>query len=463
VTTAGPYPTLANNSLPPVVLWTRGNPDTLDGTTGGTPVRSSTERDHFKKMGQTWSVPTISFVERTGNATSAKSAGVDFVAYMGSGYGDTSGCPGDPCEGQAIFTLDALTGDIVNPADGPAFVGQRSPLPKGGHTEPESAFANAIVANVTAYNPKEFDAGTSPHPAAAKTTRVYVGDVHGRLWKMITTAPGTAILVSDFGENQPIAAPVSLLGLPNTDGSGTVQPYVYVVTGHDRRVDPTLTDESFVAAGIQDIQADGDPAPPAAVCLPTVSAPCLWVQELKQEFEGATQFFRGSVQPATLIAETDDAPPLNLGRVFVAGTTFNPPASRFAPPGCPGDPRCSAGQVTPCRSSFDSIVGGFGAKTGAAAFDLNDTSVASDNFAIFDNSKIAGIGIVAVATEGGGDQRLIVDEGLNRPTSAGPGTGGMPTADQLPPGGKAPTGTTGTSTTPSISTQAIRSSSTVCQ
>jgi hypothetical protein len=118
--------------------------------------------------------------------------------------------------------------------------------------------------------------------------------------------------------------------------------------------------------------------------------------------------------------------------------------------------------VTPCRSSFDSIIGAFGAKTGSAAFDLND-SAGSDDFAIFDNSKIAGIGVVAVATGGGSDMRVVVDEGLNRPTAGGPGTGGMPSADQLPEGGEAPTATTTTSTSPSISARATRASSTVCQ
>jgi hypothetical protein len=463
VTTAGPYPTLAKNSLPPVVLWSRGNPDTLDGQVGGTPNHTIADRDLYKRMGQTWSVPTISFVSRTGNTTSRKGAGVDFVAYMGSGYGDTSGCPGDPCEGQAIFTLDALTGDVIAAPT----VGQRSPLPKGGHSEPEAAFANSIVANVTAYNPNEFVSGTSPHPAASKTTRVYVGDTHGRLWKVLSSQPTTAILFADFGPNQPIAAPVSMLGLPpNADGTGAIEPYVYVVTGHDRRVDPTLTGESFVAAGLVDKQTDTDATSPATTtsCLPTVTAPCLWVQELKQEKDGIIQYFRGSVQPATLISQTEDDPPLLRGRVFVAATVFNPPATRFAPPGCPSDPwgRCTGSQVSPCRSSFDSIAGGLGAKTGLAAFDLNDARP-SDTFAFFDNSKIVGIAVVAAATEGGGEQKLVIDEGLNRPSGGAAGTDGMPSADQLPEGGKAPTGTTSTTVSPSISTQAVRASTTVCQ
>ena len=70
------------------------------------------------------------------NTTSRNGSGVDFVGYMGSGYGDNDN------EGKTIFTFDVLTGDMV-----------ASPtVPEGDQTYVPQ---NALVANMVAYNPQQ--------------------------------------------------------------------------------------------------------------------------------------------------------------------------------------------------------------------------------------------------------------------------------------------------------------------
>jgi hypothetical protein len=435
VTTAGDYKTVSSNSIPPVVLWNRGNPDT-----------DPDDDDFYAKMGQTWSVPAISLADRAATGTARKPSGVDFVLYLGSGYGDTSGCTTaittDPCEGQTFFTLDALTGDVVAAADVPASAG----TPTGGYD-------NALVANATAFNPAEFTAGaaataTSAHPAASKPTKVYIGDLHGRVWKFDTASPGTANLLTDLGLEQPIAAAVSVLGF---DEGGVLVPYVYVNSGYDRRQDPAASGEAFVLAGIKDDQV-GDSSPADACQQSPVVAPCLFVRELTQDFAGTTGYFRGTVQPATALANSG-----SLGRVFFAGTRFNPPA----PDGAPFAP-----DPPPCKSSFDSVLYALGAKTGEAAFDLNADAAADDAYVVYDNSKIAGLGIIAAPDGSGGTStQLTVDEGLMSQTGGG-GAGGNCVAgegpDCIPPGGPSPGGTGG-GTGGGVSATAFRPSSTVCQ
>jgi hypothetical protein len=425
------------------VYWSRGNKDTDDGTAGGASNNTNTDKAAYAKMGETWSIPTLAFVDRASNVTSRKPTGVDFVLYMGSGYGDTTGCPSSsPCEGQTFYTLDALTGDIVAAADIPTANG----TPTGG-------YANALVANAVAYNPNEFvaaAAGTSSHPASTKVSRVYIGDLYGRVWKFLATDPATPLIVTDLGIDQPIATPVSLLGFD--EGGTEPVPYVYVTSGFDNRADPAKTGEAFFIAGIRDNLTTA--LSPTDACRQTpVVAPCQFARELIQDFGGITGYFRGSIQPATLFSA--DTPP--LGRVFFGGTRFNPPfpvGAPFAPPPCTG---LTCNPVVPCRSSFDSVVYALGAKTGNAAFDLND-GAADDSYVVFDNSKIAGISILSVTdVNGTPEQRLYVDEGLNRDVAGAEGS--KPDPGDLPEKGKSPTqGGNG-----SVSTLQIRSSSTVCQ
>ncbi len=359
--------------------------------------------------------------------------------YTGSGYGDTTGCPGSPCEGQTFFTLDALTGDVVAAADIPPSSGS----PAGG-------YENSLVANAVAYNEKDFTAfaeGKSPHPAAGKVTRAYIGDLHGRVWKVNADNPGTAFLVTDLGIEQPIAAAVTLLGLKRSDTDPTIVPHVYVNSGYDRRQDPAKSGEAFVLVGVVD-DAVGDLTPGDACQGSTVQPPCLFKKELRQDFGGDVGYFRGSVQPASLLVNTDSGQGV-LGRIFFAGTRFNAPNTTFAPTPCTG-PGCNP--VVPCRSSFDSIFFALGAKSGDAAFDLN--AAGDDSFVIFDNSKIAAVGVIAAPDPTGGDEaetKVFIDEGL--------ASGAPPPAETIPEGGNAP----GQAGSGGVTTTVVRTSSTICQ
>ena len=83
-------------------------------------------------MGETWSVPVVAYIDRSGasgvydTARRPSPNGPQFVLFMGSGYGDDSGCAAnDPCEGRTFYTLDALSGDVIAAVD----VGARSGMP----------------------------------------------------------------------------------------------------------------------------------------------------------------------------------------------------------------------------------------------------------------------------------------------------------------------------------------------
>ena len=426
ITTSGNYKTLANASVPPVPLWSRGNIDTVDGTATGADNNNAADRAAYAKLGETWSTPVITLADRPFNQTARKAAGVDFTIYMGSGYGAVA------TEGQSFFTLDALTGDVIATADVPT----SAATPTGG-------YANAIVADAVAFVESDFvlaAQGQSSHPAANRPSRIYFGDLYGRLWKILTSDPATPLLVTDLGIEQPIAAAASVLGF---EESGVVVPYVYVTSGYDNRQDPATSGQAFVLAGIRDDLTGA--LTPADACQQTpVVAPCLFKRELTQDFQGVTGYFRGTIQPAVLLS--DATPP--VGRVFFGGTRFNPPrpeGAPFAPP------------PPPCRSSFDSVVYALGAKTGEAAFDLNADPTADDAFVIFDNSKVAGITIVAAPDPAGGTAtKLLIDEGL---ATGGGGGGGGGTPPDIPEGGPAP-GTLGSG---GVSTMVSRPSSTICQ
>ncbi|HKC11673.1 MAG TPA: hypothetical protein VKI41_06410, partial [Vicinamibacteria bacterium] len=118
----------------PIPLWNRGNPDTTDGTTGGTQVNGGSDYNAYLGMGQTWSTPAVVFVDKTANITARKLTGVDFVMYVGSGYGASG-------EGTTFYALDALTGDVIKSADvNLALAPATLPVDQNGNS-----YANAIV------------------------------------------------------------------------------------------------------------------------------------------------------------------------------------------------------------------------------------------------------------------------------------------------------------------------------
>jgi hypothetical protein len=139
-------------------------------------------------------------------------------------------------------------------------------------------------------------------------------------------------------------------------------------------------------------------------------------------------------------------------RVFFAGTRLSLPNTKFAPP---TPLACGTGEY-PCRSQFDSIIYALGAKSGAAAYDLN-SGAADDAYRIFRDSRIAAITMQADPDPGRGGSSFAPDEGLMK---------GVPKPP--PPPGVPPTAQTATANVviarePGKPAPAVRYGSTVCQ
>lgn len=287
----------------PAVLWNRGNPDTDTGLTSGTRNGTSREYNEYLDMGMTWSTPNIARVSGT----------PEFVAYVGSGYST-----GDPREGTRFYTLNALNGDIVASAD----VGEGS----------QTAFQNALVASPVIYSSERLVSGLRlPHPSQAITRAVYIGDIHGRLWKFDSADPATPLLFRNLGPDQPMGVSPALLNLG--------RPHVFVVTGRDARV--PVPASGFMMFGFE----DAGPPYPAGVVSPPLSAP-----EFALAFppiEPGKGEYRGTVAPVTAFQGSAAG---GEGVVFFTGTRFNPVASGR------------------CVSTFDSTVLGLFARTGGAAY-----------------------------------------------------------------------------------------------
>jgi hypothetical protein len=348
ITAPGPFTRASLLSAPPIVMWSRGNPDRQDGTPTGALNNNAADATAYLKMGQTWSVPTIGSVTAANNTTARRPQGIEFVSYVGSGYGSGASAAS---EGSTIFALDTLTGDVIAAVD----VGDRAGMP----------FENAVVASPAGFNAEQLRPGFVTNPGASKTSRIYVGDIHGRVWRLLTDSPGAAPqLFADLGSNQPVANAVALVHYAGT--LSTSRPHVFVESGNDNRITPPpAATPPFRLYGLRD--DDGA----SGTLLFTIDLP-----------DG----FRGNVQPAT--AFNDATPP--AARVFFAGTRFNLPGSANAP------------APPPCRSSFDSILAAVGAETGNAAYDLNASG--DDRFVQITNQRIQ-----AVRVAGG---RLVIDTGL---------------------------------------------------
>ncbi|HEY6510295.1 MAG TPA: hypothetical protein VIY56_19865, partial [Vicinamibacterales bacterium] len=438
VTAPGPYTSHALDATPPVPLWSRGNPDTQTGLVGGTPNGSGTDGTAYATMGETWSIPTVAYVDKNLPVYNGK----DYVLFVGSGYGA-------PGEGTNFYTLDALSGDVLARAD----VGSR-----GGFT----AYPNALVANAVGFNPKIFSLLTTVHPAASKVTRIYIGDVHGRLWKFLTQDPGIALPVADLGADQPVATAVSLLGLPPQPS--TPIPQIYVTSGADKRAAGPFQMFAFRDGG-----ADGDFTIGAANVAGGVTTYLPSVQLFARFFDQGSPagncgytteaVFRGTVQPATAfecpngIQQTPSGPQCvpAIGRVFYAGTRLSLPNTVFAPI----TPLACGGGVYPCRSQFDSTIYALGAETGQAAYDLN--AAGDDAYRIFRDSRIAAITVQADPDPARGGSSFTPDEGLMK---------GIP--EPPPPPGVPPTATSTTANVrmvrePGQPSPSIRYGSTVCQ
>jgi hypothetical protein len=410
VTAPAPFTelTLPGSGSPPVgpiILWSRGNPDTMNGTPTGAKNNTSSaaagtlDYNAYLKMGETWSVPAVAYVGRdmaraddpskTATATARKPTGTDFVLYMGSGYGDAG-------EGTTFYSLDPLTGDVITSVDVDAVVDSTYPeLKRTG-----MPYANAIVANPIAFNPSRYvyalGGVAAPNVAAAPARRVYVADLYGRFWKFLTAAPDIAIPGADLGADQPVGTAGSLLGLPPNIPSAKA--YVFLTSGNDNRATGTFHNFGFMDEGDNTTTAVSSPVTQNGI---GVYPPM--ISDFVIPFQPG---FRGTVQPAT--AYSDASADTVLGRVFFGGTRFNAPNSTYAPPVPP----------YPCRSSFDSILYALGAESGLAAYDM----AYGNDYVIFQDSRIAAISTQA-APKG---SLLAKDEGLSKPAT--------PIAAPPPPG-----------------------------
>jgi len=329
ITSPGQLTRAALNTLPPFPMWSRGNPDTTRGLLGGS--ANGVGSSDYNKMGETWSVPAMAAVDPK------EFGGSQFAMFMGSGYAtDTTTAE----EGKIFYAVDALTGDVRYAldeavADSPNTCASIEP----GETCP---VRNALVANPAAYIPIQLKAGFVGNPAASTASMVYIGDLHGRMWKFITSSTGLGLvklqpdLASDpvFADrpDQPIGTAVALLNIDTPTGS---VPHVYWETGADRRIVPPAP---FKFVGMADTGADIDG---------TVRGTGLFTQPL----DGTLLGFRGTAQPATAFNAT------GLGRVFFVGTKFT-------------DRNVSGGD---CASRFDSVLFAVGAVSGGAVYDLDSS------------------------------------------------------------------------------------------
>jgi hypothetical protein len=384
--------TLGNTIVGPIVLWSRGNPDTYNGQLQGQPGATFNydqgNYDAYRKLGETWSVPAVAYVNREllrpddptkrATATTRKPTGTDFVLYMGSGYGN-------PGEGTTFYSLDSLTGDVITHVDVDQVVAASYPeLTRSG-----MAYANAIVANPIVFNVSRYiyapGGVPSPNVASTPAARIYVADLYGRLWKFLTSAPDIAIPAADLGADQPVATAAAALGLPPNDPHA--KPYVFVTSGNDNRAAGTFHNFGFQDDGDDTTTAVSPPEPQNGIQVyPPMKS------NFVIDFEPG---FRGTVQPSAAYSETDTQVFIG-GRVFFAGTRFNAPNTPYAPVVPP----------YPCRSSFDSIIYPLGAESGQSAYDLST----GNDYVIFQDSKIAALSTQAAPA----GALLAKDEGLSK-------------------------------------------------
>lgn len=377
ITGPGAFTKRALTTEAPIVYWSRGNPDTQDGLTTGTKNNTvnTTEAGYdynaYARMGETWSVPALAPVAKadavkkinkladasckytttTDNSNARRPQGIEFLFYVGSGYPSAANL----LQGTTFYALDAVTGDVVMASD----VCDRSPKPTDASGV---AIDNALVASPSVFTASQLVPGFVGNPAASNATRVYVADIHGRLWKFNTDNTATAVLVKDLGADQPVANGAALLNY-NSDAT-SLKPHVYVETGNDRRF-PFKVASPFKAFGFRDPTADRATTANAGVQIFALNIP---IDTSVSPLNG----YRGTTQPATAFNTPEQ------GRVFFVGTKYNPAGSQ-------------------CVSTWDSILFAVGAGTGGAAYDFGISYVLTDTKAI------------SVRADRG---KLVIDQGL---------------------------------------------------
>jgi hypothetical protein len=398
---------------------------------------------------------------------------------MGSGYGTYND---HGLEGVVHYTLDALSGDVIAAADVEA---EATTLGIARSVPSQVPYFNSLVANSVSFNRSRFGSITSqafndnPHPWSKVSVRVYIGDLHGRLWRFLTTSPGTALPVADLGADQPIGTAVALISAPPDPALSTstdIIPVVQATAGNERRATgPCLVPPSGYPSGIPcfrnfSFSDEGDDAdltigPTTIDGSDNTTTYAPMIKNFSRVFDQGdpeadcgytTQaVFRGTVQPtnavecSTALVGSKCTGTL-LSRVFFGGTRLSPPITKFAPP---TPLACSTGQY-PCRSQFDSILYALGVFSGQAAYDMNPTG--DDAYRIFRDSRIAALSVLGDPDPNRGGSSFTADEGLMK---------GVPKPP--PPPGVPPTATTATANVvmrrvPGQPPPAVRYGSSVC-
>ncbi len=183
------------------LLWNRGNREGInDGPLDG--------------LGETWSVPVFGNVDTRTSPSQTANRIDQWLLFAGGGYG----CNNAATEGRFLFAFRVEDGFLHHRASVTA--------------DPAAPIGpNAIPATPTLYNPHSEDSADNKD----FVTRVYVPDLHGRVWKLNTSDPDpgnwTMNIFAEMGPEHAITTAVTLM-------KDVFQPNrVFVMTGSggDRR------------------------------------------------------------------------------------------------------------------------------------------------------------------------------------------------------------------------------------
>jgi Tfp pilus tip-associated adhesin PilY1 len=174
-------------------------------------------------MGETWSVPVIGKVTKTGSDK--------WVAFMGSGYDNNTDL--GMVLGHVLYAVDLETGIIFWSFASPEVDTSASP-----------ANNNVNIQNTMPGSPSIIDANIDGY-----ADRVYIGDLDGRIWKVdlstsfVDAASWSAEQIYEDPDNYPIITKPALWKSPNML---MAEPRLYFGTGGDDMAPNTVT-YSFVA------------------------------------------------------------------------------------------------------------------------------------------------------------------------------------------------------------------------
>jgi len=204
-------------------------------------------------LGESWSIPVMGNVQSDLSLSNPDRAD-QWLAFFGGGYG----CMNANDEGQYLFAVRLEDGSVY-------WYDQV--------TDDSSAAIsyNALVAMPRLYNPHETDVNDNKD----YTFRVYIGDVQGRIWKLVTNDVNPANwsfgVFAELGTDQPVTAAVSLLKDIHNQ-----EVYVMAGTGGDQRVDGQQVNFKFAT------MVDRDPEGANSLQYP-LGGSLFWEQPLHPE------------------------------------------------------------------------------------------------------------------------------------------------------------------------------------